>query len=234
VLLCTWLQTSCLGTCLIHYIVLGFTIFILFTNTSRWDSRLLVVFAYFCFRIVGVPPEIFPGIMSDRIFTLTIWLTRRLVAMLFWVLASCRLVSRWQRFGETYCPHFQDWNGDAGKWRDLQMLREWAQSVLPFCNPEDEDSYFRNVGVCRRVYTAPEPRRTTQSSSPTCKTSDLTVIWWTRACRSALSLPTDTLPCSPLFVQQELFPCRSRVDLWGCRVFSRLQDGKLSCALKQG
>jgi hypothetical protein len=29
--------------------------------------------------------------------------------MMFWVLAPCRLVGRYQRFGETHCPHLQAW-----------------------------------------------------------------------------------------------------------------------------
>jgi hypothetical protein len=36
---------------------------------------------------------------------------RRMMMMLFWVLAPCRLVGRCQRFGETYCFHLQSWRG---------------------------------------------------------------------------------------------------------------------------
>jgi hypothetical protein len=36
--------------------------------------------------------------------------------------------------------------------------------VLAPCSPEDGDSMFlRTVGIYRRVYTAPKPRRTTSS-----------------------------------------------------------------------
>jgi hypothetical protein len=45
-----------------------------------------------------------------------------IVMLLFWVLVSCRLIGRYQRFGETYYLHFQGWSGEAGKWRDLYRV----------------------------------------------------------------------------------------------------------------
>jgi hypothetical protein len=55
------------------------------------------------------------------------------MAMLFCVVTPCRLVGRYQRFGETYC-----------------------------LNVEDGDSMFlRNVVMCPLVYTAPKLRTTT-------------------------------------------------------------------------
>jgi hypothetical protein len=40
--------------------------------------------------------------MRFEVFTVV-----RLIMMMFWVLAPCRLVGRCQRFGETYCLHLQ-------------------------------------------------------------------------------------------------------------------------------
>lgn len=48
------------------------------------------------------------------------------------VFASCRIADRCQRFGKTYCLHLQGWSGDS--------------------------MFFRNVGFCLRVYTAPKRR----------------------------------------------------------------------------
>jgi hypothetical protein len=41
------------------------------------------------------------------------FLTVKLV-MLFWVVTPCKLISRYQRFGDAYYLHFQGRGGDAG------------------------------------------------------------------------------------------------------------------------
>jgi hypothetical protein len=40
----------------------------------------------------------------------------KMTMLFFWVVTPCRLVDRYQRFGETYCLHLQGGSGDAGKW----------------------------------------------------------------------------------------------------------------------
>jgi hypothetical protein len=71
--------------------------------------------------------------------------------MFFWVLAPCKLVSRCQRFGETYCLHLQDGSleyGDCLKSEDF--------------SPEDGDSIFlRNFGIYLQIYTLQKLRTTT-------------------------------------------------------------------------
>lgn len=55
----------------------------------------------------------------------------------FWVLATCKLVGRYQRFEETHSPE------------------------------EGDSTFLINVGIYRRVYTAPTPRRSSTSSTTT-------------------------------------------------------------------
>jgi hypothetical protein len=69
------------------------------------------------------------------------------MVMFFWVLAPCKLVDRCQRFGEIY-------------------------------SPEDGDSMFlRNVGIYRRVYTAPKPRRISPKFSVICGTETFITVF---------------------------------------------------------
>jgi hypothetical protein len=65
-----------------------------------------------------------------------VFIAVRMMMMFFWVLVPCRLISRYKRFGETYCLHLQG------------------------C-PEDGDRMFlQNAGIYQQVYIAPKPRRT--------------------------------------------------------------------------
>jgi hypothetical protein len=51
--------------------------------------------------------------------------------------------------------------GQIAKWWDLRFSRLWRWWCSGFRRPEGGDSMFlRNVGIYRRVYTAPKPRRT--------------------------------------------------------------------------
>jgi hypothetical protein len=64
-------------------------------------------------------------------------LTAVKISMLsLWVVTPCRLVSRYRRFGESYCLHLQSWR--------------WRQYVSP------KRRYLR-------VYTATQPTRTTST-----------------------------------------------------------------------
>jgi hypothetical protein len=85
------------------------------------------------FVLCSIPPVITSGVTNYhsaattdmtwrwvRILILTICimvLSKK--AMLFWVVTPCRLVSRYQRFGETYCLHLKPWR--------------WRQYVSPKC-----------------------------------------------------------------------------------------------------
>jgi hypothetical protein len=49
----------------------------------------------------------------------------------FWVLAPCRLTSRCQRFGETYCLHLQDWTTSSSPpWNPQISLLFWTLSIV--------------------------------------------------------------------------------------------------------
>jgi hypothetical protein len=56
----------------------------------------------------------------------------RMVMKFFWVLAPCKLAGRCQRFGEHIVSIFRAEDGDV--------------------------MFLQNVGIYRRVYTAPKPR----------------------------------------------------------------------------
>jgi hypothetical protein len=69
--------------------------------------------------------------------------------MVFWVLAPCRLVGRYQRFEQTYYLHLQGWSGDAGKRMDLCRVgkrESWGSDTfflnLHFHNPEDHHRHL--------------------------------------------------------------------------------------------
>jgi hypothetical protein len=70
----------------------------------------------------------------------------RMTMSFSWVLTPCRLVGRYQRFGETYCLHIK---------AEVAMLENGG-----ICIGSEEG----NAGIYLRVYTASKPRKTTSSN----------------------------------------------------------------------
>jgi hypothetical protein len=62
------------------------------------------------------------------------------IKMLFWVLAPCGFVGRWQRFGETSCLHLQGLSN-----RELKG----------YVGSEERSMFLQIFGIDLRNYTTP-------------------------------------------------------------------------------